>query len=92
MIEDSNIRAWYRKNKNPEKNDIIKILGLEYAHLILGNEDDLYVTRFGLPFIKNLHPKNFLTDKTWFDENSTRVSQRGHRAVSSTFVRTLGVA
>ncbi|MGA1823374.1 MAG: hypothetical protein ACMUIP_01835 [bacterium] len=74
MIEDNKISEWYYKNKNPDNNEILKIFGLEYAHLRLGNEDDLYVTRFGLPFIENLHPKNFLTDKTWFDQNSTRLS------------------
>lgn len=74
MIEDIQIREWFYSNKNHKKNEIPKILGIEYAHLRLGNEDDLYVTRYGLPFIENLNPKNFWADKEWFDKNSIRLS------------------
>ena len=74
MIEDIKIREWFYTNKNDKRNEIAKILGVEYAHLKLENEDDLYATTYGLPFIENLRPENFLTDENWFDENSTRLS------------------
>ncbi|MBA7682430.1 hypothetical protein ES703_90780 [subsurface metagenome] len=74
MIEDVQVREWYYANKNHKRNEIAKILGVEYVHLKLENGDDLYVTTYGLPFIENLRPENFLTDENWFDENSTRLS------------------
>ncbi len=60
--------------KNQEKNEIVKVLDVEYTHLNLGNKDDLYITNYGLPFIENLRPENFWTDKNWFNEHSTRLS------------------
>ncbi len=74
MIEDIKVREWFYTNKNHKRNEIVKILGVEYAHLKLENEDDLYATTYGLPFIENLRPENFLTDENWFDENSIRLS------------------
>ena len=74
MIEDIRVREWFYTNKNDKRNETAKILGVEYAHLRLENKDDLYATTYGLPFIENLRPENFLTDENWFDENSTRLS------------------
>ncbi|MFC1671988.1 hypothetical protein ACFL01_02510, partial [Planctomycetota bacterium] len=50
------------------------ILGVPYVHLRLSDGADLYVTEHGLPFIENLKPENFLTDKDWFNRNSTKLS------------------
>ncbi|MBN3039924.1 MAG: hypothetical protein JW867_02230 [Candidatus Omnitrophica bacterium] len=74
MIKDIKIKSWYEKNKNPRKNDVAKILGVEYAHLKLKNKSDIYITSYGLPFIENLKPENFWTDKKWLDDNSQRLS------------------
>jgi hypothetical protein len=74
MIEDKRIREWFFKNKDHDGNDIAKILGAEYAHIKLGNEDDLFITKYGMPFIENLRPENYWTDKKWYKENSTRLS------------------
>ena len=74
MITDVKIKEWYERNKDPKKNDVDIILGVDYAHLKLDNGDDLYVTRHGLSFIENLKPQNFWTDKEWFKENSVRLS------------------
>ncbi|GAG95263.1 unnamed protein product, partial [marine sediment metagenome] len=73
MIQDIQIREWYYRNKDHKKNGIAKILGVEYAHIRLEDKDDLYVTKHGLPFIENLRPENFWTDKNWFKENSKRL-------------------
>lgn len=61
-------------HKKQEKNEMLKILGVEYIHSNLGNEDDLYITKYGLPCTENLRPENFWTDKNWFKQNSTRLS------------------
>lgn len=73
MIEDIQIGEWYYKNKDHKKNEIVKILDVEYADLMLENKDDLYITKYGLPFIENLRPENFWTDKDWFNKNSIRL-------------------
>jgi len=44
VIEDIKVREWFYTNKNHNRNEIAKILGVEYAHLKLENEDDLYAT------------------------------------------------
>ena len=74
MIEDAKIKEWFLKNKDQERNTIAKILDVEYAHMKLQSEDDLYITKYGLPFLENLKPENFWTDKQWFNENSIRLS------------------
>jgi hypothetical protein len=74
MIEDISIREWFYKNKDHKRNEVTKILSVEYAHIKLENKDDLYITKYGLPFIENLKPENFWTDKKWFDKNSKRLS------------------
>jgi len=51
-----------------------RILGMEYAHVTLPNADDLYVTLYGLPFIEQLMPGNWWSDKDWFRENAVRLS------------------
>ena len=34
--------------------EMIRVLGVDYTHLKLADEGDLYVTEYGLPFIENL--------------------------------------
>jgi hypothetical protein len=74
MIKDTLIRRWFQANRDQAEKEIIKIFDVEYAHLKLENNDDLYVTKYGLPFIEQLRPENFLTDKEWFSKNSLRLS------------------
>ena len=50
-----------------------RVFGVDYHHLSLSGGGDLYVTEYGLPFIKNLLPENFYTDKNWFKEHSERL-------------------
>jgi hypothetical protein len=73
MIKDKQIKKWYSHNKD-KNNEIVKILDVEYAHIKLKNGDDLYITTYGLPFIENLKPENFWTDKDWFNQNSERLT------------------
>ena len=54
--------------------EMIRVLGVDYAHLKLADEGDLYVTEYGLPFIDNLKPENFWSDRDWFNKNSEALS------------------
>ena len=54
------------QSKREMQIDAKRILGIEYAHIRLPNEDDLYVTLDGLPFIEQLMPRNWWSDKDWF--------------------------
>ncbi|MBN1871627.1 MAG: hypothetical protein JW800_03545 [Candidatus Omnitrophica bacterium] len=74
MIRDTVIKEWYDRNKGNDGNSVAKILDVEYAHFVLENGDDFYVTRYGLPFIEHIMPDNFWTDKSWFERNSERLS------------------
>ena len=49
-------------------------MNVNYQHVSLPSGDDLYVTKYGLPFIRNLLPKNFWTDEFWFRSHSERLS------------------
>jgi len=73
MIEDANIKEWFYKNKHQKRNSIAKILKVEYAHTKLKTGDEIYLTKYGLPFLENLKPENFWTDKRWFNENSIKL-------------------
>ncbi|MFC1708759.1 hypothetical protein ACFL2J_01690 [Candidatus Omnitrophota bacterium] len=77
MIKDIKIKKWFEKNKSDKRNQIAKILGIEYAHIKLTNKDDLYLTSQGLPFIENLKPENYWTDANWFNKNSKRLLGTG---------------
>jgi len=50
-----------------------RVFGVDYYHLSLLSGDDLYVTEHGLPFVENLLPENFWTDKEWFKEHSEKL-------------------
>ena len=52
----------------------LRVFETPYVYLSLGNEDDLYITVHGLPFIEQLMPGNWWLDKEWFRANATRLS------------------
>jgi len=74
LIRDQKIREWYYRNRDDRSCEIARILDVEYAHLILDNGDDLYITSHGMPFIGNLRPENFWSDEEWFNNHSTKLS------------------
>ncbi len=51
-----------------------RILGVDYTHLALDEEGDLFLTDFGVPFAECLLPENFWSDKEWFEKHSQRLS------------------
>jgi hypothetical protein len=57
------------KNTNIEQ-----ILGMHYLHIILENNEDIYFTKYGIPFYEQLKPSQFLSDRDWFYANSERLS------------------
>ena len=46
----------------------VELLGVEYSHVHTEEGGDLYLTRFGLPFMEQLRPENWKAD-SWFKEN-----------------------
>ncbi len=50
----------------------IRVLGVDYLHLRLANEDDLYVTKFGVPFLECLRPENW-REQEWFRSNREKL-------------------
>jgi hypothetical protein len=52
------------------------LLGVDYFHFKTGDEGDLYVTRFGLPFWQNLMPENWYA-REWFEEKRERLEGTG---------------
>jgi len=52
----------------------VRVLGLTYTHVNLGEEGDLYITEPGLPLAGCLFPENHWADKEWFAQHSERLS------------------
>ncbi|MGW8324013.1 MAG: hypothetical protein ACWGSD_20925, partial [Thermodesulfobacteriota bacterium] len=52
----------------------VVVFGVEYSHVRLPNRDDLYLTKFGLPFLPYLLPENWLLDRPWFFQNAVRLT------------------
>jgi len=74
MIQNRELKEWYQTHKQDTHCELVKILGVEYAHIKLRNHEDIYVTAIGLPYVEILKPDNFWTDKEWFDQNSEKLS------------------
>ena len=49
------------------------VLGGHYHHLVLADGSDLYITRHGAPFVRQLMPENYWTDRDWFTAHSIRL-------------------
>ncbi|HOB98151.1 MAG TPA: hypothetical protein PKM43_05320 [Verrucomicrobiota bacterium] len=73
MTTNPQLRAWFQGVQDHKRYELKKVLGVEYAHLIL-DTGDLYVTADGLVFLKLLDPSNYWLDKEWFDAHATRLS------------------
>jgi hypothetical protein len=52
---------------------LITVLGVKYLHLRMKDGTDLYVTEFGLPFVKCLMPESHWADDAWMQEHSVRL-------------------
>ena len=49
------------------------IFGVHYLHARMSDNDDIYLTRFGLPLIDHFIPPVFLSDKNWFREHAEKL-------------------
>ena len=54
--------------------NVVRVLGVNYFHIKLKNEDDIYLTKDGLKNYKILMPDNYWTDREWFKNNSERLN------------------
>ena len=50
----------------------MRLLGVDYVHVPTANGGDLYLTRFGLPFLEHLQLENW-RDDVWFEEKRERL-------------------
>ncbi|MBN1699561.1 MAG: hypothetical protein JW881_18725 [Spirochaetales bacterium] len=57
-----------------KNSEVTQILGIHYLHIGLNENEDLYVTKYGIPFYHQLEPRQFLTDRDWFQAHSDRLS------------------
>jgi hypothetical protein len=51
----------------------MRLLGVDYVHVPTPNGGDLYLTRFGLPFLEHLQLENW-RDDVWFEEKRERLT------------------
>jgi hypothetical protein len=52
---------------------ILKVLGVDYAHIKTREGGDLYLTRFGVPFLDLLRPENWYA-RDWFRHNREKLA------------------
>jgi hypothetical protein len=74
MIKDTINGSWFDAAKSQYNFRMKSILDVSYIHFKTKNKGDLYLTKYGMPFIENLEPDNFLSDQAWFTRNSARLS------------------
>ena len=70
----SYFKALVDRYPTPYNLTIERILDVNYAYLKLDSQDDLYFTKYALPYIELLNPSNFLTDRDWYKRHSQRLS------------------
>jgi hypothetical protein len=65
---------------------LITVLGVKYLHLRVEDGTDLYVTEYGLPFVKCLMPENHWADNAWMKAHSVRLPGTSalHRVTTKT--------
>jgi len=51
---------------------VVRLLNVDYVHVKTEEGGDLYLTRFGLPFLEQLKPTNWYTED-WFPENREKL-------------------
>ena len=61
-----------------QSKEIITVFGVKYVHVPLTHGGDLYFAEYGVPWIDNLMPDKFWTDKEWFTANSSKLFGHDH--------------
>ena len=63
---------YFKGRRLPPNATPMRLLGVDYVHVPTTNGGDLYVTRFGLPFMEHLQLENW-RDDVWFEEKRERL-------------------
>ena len=77
MIKNARIKKWFHTKREREKYTVVSIFNVDYAHLKLQNEDDFFITSYGLSQLGELNPADFRADSPWFKNNSERLDGTG---------------
>jgi hypothetical protein len=64
---------FFRGRRLPPNSTPMRLLGVDYVHVPTSNGGDLYLTRYGLPFVDHLQWENWRDDR-WFKENRERLN------------------
>jgi hypothetical protein len=62
----------FKGRRLPPNATPMRLLGVDYVHLPTRNGGDLYLTRFGLPFLEHLQLENW-RDDVWFEKKRERL-------------------
>jgi len=71
------------KHGEIERRAPLTVFGVQYEHIQLRDGGELFLTPFGVPWVENLMPDMFWTDKQWFSANSTKLFGHSHRSGGS---------
>ncbi len=74
MIKDDLIRSWYESKQGQQAFGVRTIFDVEYAHIRMGNDDDFFITREGLPILNAHNPMDFKAESPWFKEHAQRLA------------------
>lgn len=72
MDSRSAIRFFYDHELPPDAG-VVRILGVDYVHLKTSDDGDLFLTRFGFPFIEQLKPWGWYGEE-WFAANREKLA------------------
>ncbi|NQT92097.1 MAG: hypothetical protein HQ559_04995 [Lentisphaerae bacterium] len=61
----------------------LKVFGVDYTHVELPDGADLYLTKHGYPWRKQLRPDMFWTDRDWFKKHSSNLFGHDHASGGS---------
>jgi hypothetical protein len=56
----------------PPDTAVVRLLGVDYLHIKTPDNGDLYLTRYGAPFLENLKPENWYAGD-WFAQNREKL-------------------
>ncbi len=62
----------FKGRRLPPNATPMRLLGVDYVHLPTPNGGELYLTRFGLPFLEHLQLENW-RDDVWFEQKRQRL-------------------
>ncbi len=63
---------YFKGRRLPPNSTPMRLLGVDYVHVPTTNGGDLYLTRFGLPFLDHLQLENW-RDDVWFEKKRERL-------------------